>query len=763
MIMRVLLVLSLAAPAGSAASAAGPLTSGDISIMLKGGAGAGKAPPASAGPVDMELDFTCRDARWAPTAWGFAPWFNAANHRGQVAKVQQTSGRVRLSIEMTLEGDGSVPGGSAHYDLDLKRTGDDFEGTYAGTFLGRAVGGRAVGRIAPSLVRPVPDFTPLRDGEHPRLIFRRRDLPTLRQRMASEMGKAFAAAISGPPIRHVSQVTDKRTSWVAAGLGVVHQLTGSSAAAETAKRILVNEVVKKPMPLDRADIHHAPRLLGAALAFDLCCDGWDKPFRAEMAEYINDAMVSLYRGVSDGVAMEALVAYPWSHHHAIRMACIGCAAIAILGEKDAAGKVMTDAPALVDQAERAVIKYLQVGLTRSGASCEAPFYKKLALANGVLQFLHAERVARGRDLGGVNPLLLFGDVIEADPAAEQDFGIGDLTVQVSGRWPMGFSSAPPEYLPALRWCFDRVAGPAGKGHLDCSYGYHAAYGLVGYPVDVRPEGPGKLGAAMLGDTASGRYVFRSAWRDSADFLTVLDLGSMSYHGVERDRTWRAGELSISGLGRQWHAGPIGLREANRVLGAETTHYDSDGKTYAVVSADLDKLYLQDMARELRLPRLRPGEEAPPIDPAILKQPDVRRFAFAPGIYRDRKVRARRHLAVDYSRLSGAPALFVLVDKLANAAEEDWSLNLRGRFRSRGTQFALAEESGVNLSGLFVAPPRGRPGRLRGSNEYFVVFTIHSGPAPEIKVEGEGLKAQVRVGRRTIRFDPGPPGRIVLGQ
>ena len=763
MTTKVLLALSLAVAAGNAARAAEPLASGDVSITLQAGAGPGNAPPPSMPPVDMQLDLTCRDGRWNPTAWGFAPWFNAAGHRGRVTKVQQDAARARLSIELTLEGDGLVPGGSARYDLDLKRTGNDFEGTYAGTFLGRGVRGGAVGRIAPSPVQPVPGFVPLRDGEHPRLIFRRRDLPTLRQRMASEMGKAFADVISRPPIRHVSQVTDKRTSWVAAGLGVVHQLTGSAAAAESAKRVLVDEVVKKPMPLDRADIHHAPRLLGAAMAFDLCCDGWDKPFRAEMAEYINDTMVGLSRGISDGVAMEGLVAYPWSHHHAIRMACIGCAAIAILGEKDAAGKVMTDAPALADQAERAVIKYLQVGLTRSGASCEAPFFKKLALANGVLQFLHADRVARGRDLGRANPLLLFGDVIEADPAGEQDFGIGDLTVQVSGRWAMGFSSAPPEHLPALRWCFDRVAGPAGKGHLDCSYGFHAAYGLMGYPLDVRPEGPGKLGPAMLGDTTAGRYVFRSAWRGPDDFLTVLDLGSLSYHGVERDRAWRAGELSISGLGRQWHAGPVGLREGNRVLGAETTGYDSDGKTYAVVSANLDKLYLQDMARELRLPRRRPGEDPPEIDPAILKQPDVRRFAFAPGIYRDRKVRARRHFAVDYSRLSGAPALFVLIDRLENAAEETWSLNLRGRSRGGGAQFTLAEESGASLSGLFVTPPRGRPGRLRGSNEYFVVLTIQSGRAPEFKVEGEGLKARVRVGRRTIRLDPGPPERILLGQ
>jgi len=48
--------------------------------------------------------------------------------------------------------------------------------------------------------------------------------------------------------------------------------------------------------------------------------------------------------------------------------------------------------------------------------------------------------------------------------------------------------------------------------------------------------------------------------------------------------------------------------------------------------------------------------------------------------------------------------------------------------------------------VFANGPRGDEG------EFFVVVTVGRGDPPAVKTEGEGLKAKVTVGKRTIRFD-----------
>jgi hypothetical protein len=62
-----------------------------------------------------------------------------------------------------------------------------------------------------------------------------------------------------------------------------------------------------------------------------------------------------------------------------------------------------------------------------------------------------------------------------------------------------------------------------------------------------------------------------------------------------------------------------------------------------------------------------------------------------------------------------------------------------------TQYRLGAKRGV-------AKLTSRALFVEGGDNFFVVLTIQPGPAPEVKVEGEGLDAKVRVGARTIAFD-----------
>jgi hypothetical protein len=148
---------------------------------------------------------------------------------------------------------------------------------------------------------------------------------------------------------------------------------------------------------------------------------------------------------------------------------------------------------------------------------------------------------------------------------------------------------------------------------------------------------------------------------------------------------------------------------------------------------------------------------------------------------DQGVRAFRSIAVDYGKTCGAPVLLVVVDRVTGGAGKDkWvQLNFtRGRGGPGGT--LQAEGSKFTFSPQQVRrtdpPPRGslrgtvvfpadaklatdgsdkRPGshlKITGGEEYWLVMTIQEGDPPEVKVDGTGADARIRIGGQTITFD-----------
>jgi len=747
---------------GAIALAAGAAPAQQPSLLeLRLIGGAGHAENVADDPnIDMHLDLACSGA---PAALKFddrfraaAPLFNYARHRGVIDKADAAGDRIRLSVKLTIADDPCTPGGTAAYDIDLRRVAGPggkppaavrFAGTFSGSFLERGVAGRAEAQLAAPAAKPVAGFVPLKPGEHPRLIFRPADLPALRKRMETPVGKAIAEMLlTRSPLRSARQVDDRRASWMAANWGAIWQLTGDKEAAEKARRVLVDEVVKKPMPFDRADIHHAPRLLGAALAYDLCYDAWPPALRALVAEFLHREMLDLHRGINEGLAINAINPAPWGYRNAMRAGAVGCAAIALLGEKDPASNELAAAAPIADTAERDVISYLRRGLADTGWGLEGDFYKAFALSNGVLPFLQADRVARGRDLGEVNPMLLAGYVLQAPPGRGEDgleFGISSISVQASGRWPMGLGSLPASLKPAMRWCFDRAVGLEGKGHFDCTYPYQAAYALADYPFDSSPAHPRDALPLLARDEPRGQIVFRSSWGgpagdDANGFVTAVHLRGGLLRGMTVERAGGAFDVTIAGLGRQWAAGTFGPPERNAWLGSALTHFAQPRAGQLVLAADASRAYLLD-------PTYRRRGQRPSKLPTSL--PGAVEFLRVPGSFQDTGIRSLRHLAVDYSGACGSPALLAFVDICQNAAGEPWQLPIPN-IRWRGSRFTAEsdEAPGLSLTGIVAAPAAVRPRRegIGGANDYFVVFTIQRGPAPQFDSAGTGLQAAVTV-------------------
>ena len=745
-----------------------------VTLVLQGAADAG---------TPMALDLTMRGGRFAEDVWATAYGYNLSQQAGTASARQAAGGRVRLSVRLTIEGDPNAPGGLATYEIDLTRQENRFSGSYTGTFIDRPVKGSAAGLASRPLVRIVPGCKPLGPGEHPRLIFRKGDLAELRRRQSTPEGRAMVAMLeTRSPLRHPSQVSDRRASWMAANWGVLWQLTGRKDAPRKARDVLMNDVITKPLPGDRKDIHHATRLLGVALTYDLCHDAWDAEFRQLIAEYLRVAALDLADGRYQGFLLgeDLFEPKPWGHRNAIRMACAGCAAIAILGDTGTSNRPLPEVERLVRRAERHVVTYLLLGIDQSGCGLEGPFYKDFALANGVLQFVHAARVALGRELSGVNRFLLAGNIVGAalGDGDAHDFGLASISIQASGLWPMGIGSVPRDLLPAMKWCFDRDVGLAGKQHFGCAYPYQAAYALAGYPFGLSAKPPAEAMPLLVLDPVQGHFLFRNRWQDADDTIVEVYLNLQSRPRLRlRSGDLTSGVLNVTGLGGQWVRGFVGPSRLNDVVGPELLYSQADGKQ-AFVGTDLTRLYTVEPPRPGR-DRRRPGAPFKKLSARMPTIGQIREFLATtspagqgllatqpapkePGEEAKQGIRMVRHLAVDFSGECGAPALIAIVDR-CEGVTDPWRIPLRANVaRSAPGQFVAGDPDGANLAGRIVSPPDARlsGGRIAAAKEYFVVLTLQRGTPPAARIEGTGLGAKVTLGGRTIAFDG---RRIVFGK
>ena len=242
-----------------------------LELRLSGAAFAG--PEQTPGSPSLLLNVNRYGDRWERVVG--TGNFNRAIHTGRVARAALSADQVALTLDMDLQSDAWVKGGRARYDLVLKRTGGNrFAGRYTGTFRGAAVKGAANAVILPPLKAPDSGFEPVRPGEHPRILFRERDLPALREKAETPFGKAA-----------IANMTD------AIGLGIRYQLTGDRKYADQARafveRLLVGNYKEVKAPGSHHGMYHwGPVWEQAGVAYDLCYDAWPAEFRSRVEQFI---------------------------------------------------------------------------------------------------------------------------------------------------------------------------------------------------------------------------------------------------------------------------------------------------------------------------------------------------------------------------------------------------------------------------------------------------------------------------------------------
>ena len=244
-----------------------------IELRLMAAAFVGEEQPVD-GPT-LILNLTKTDGRWERIV-GTAGNLSRGIHIGYVNEAQVSDRTMLFDIEVNVVGDGYTKlEARGEYRAELKPTKDGrFKGTYSGTFKGIAVKGRAEATLLPPLAAPKIGFLPIAPGEHPRLLFRHSDLPALKAKAKTPLGKVALAKMDD-----------------GIGLGVRYQLTGDKKLADEARAFVEHLLegnysqVKAPGS-HHGMLHYGPVWEQAAVTYDLCHDAWSAEFRGRVQRFL---------------------------------------------------------------------------------------------------------------------------------------------------------------------------------------------------------------------------------------------------------------------------------------------------------------------------------------------------------------------------------------------------------------------------------------------------------------------------------------------
>jgi hypothetical protein len=615
----------------------------------------------------------------------------------------------------------------------------------------REVKGKVTGQIHPLWTEPPAGtgFKKLEPNEHPRLIFRKSDLPAIKRRLETPEGKAIMARFMQQlPQQHASN--SKNQPFFPAGYGLAYQLTGDKAYADKAKDILGDMLGLA----GAQDIHYGPIAQSMAVTLDFCYDAWDEKFRQTVMDNLYKRMMDLETLTGMGGAS----LNPWHNHEAIRACGAGVAAICLLGEKSGAGKGYQGLERIVHVNARSIRRFFQTyGNSNTGWGMEGAAYKRMTWNSGPGNMIHAYKVAFGGDMmtGVPGQWCMLGEWMWQAPAENiaPAFDLGNH--QYAGLWPMGMMTVPDSMKAGARWIYDRAFGLEGNKTFGIHWAYHAGYVLMNYPFDVAPKPPAESLPWIAPDPDGGHWLFRKPWQGANDTLIVLNPHGDNPGGTHWivGRSW---DMQVFALGKLWVGSPVMGENSdgpgaalptvanplayNNDLGARLIDWSSTENGRAVLSWDMSPVYMQQ----------------PPKDGPSAGQKTIKMSRGAPFI--DHGIRATRHMAIDLSGASGAPVLLAILDQSKGAKDFAWNLKLAkeaGTAKIVDNTVIVGDPSAANLRCTFLAPkaPTLAPSiKATGGEDYYAVITIQNGAAPAVKTEGEGLTARVSVGNQALRFD-----------
>lgn len=739
-----MLLMVMTRPAPADGTGEGPGVWHDVTLRLHG------ALPHTHPTLGHDLGLTLSrstDGRWRREAMGHSAFFEDRvlgrrtesyyswqDHEGEVVESAEIDGRIRLVLRVTVHSDPWVQGGEARYTLDLTREGEAIKGTFEGVYTkkvdpatlqakrgvishvndgaegDRPCRGEVVGSVGSEpWPRLLEGHRPLTPGEHPRLMFRRDEVPELRRRALTPEGRVIVARLEA-----MLAEGHKETLWDTYGYGLMYQLTGDARWAERCKanvRAAIEDKIDGERygwySRDGGYLRVGPSVAAAAAGYDLCYDAWDPEFRQWVARKIQDRLWPKLAFEYDLAESDGQL-NPRSNHFMNWNGGAGVAILAILGDPGTDDAITTRAHRLF---QHRLKRGLLDGFGDHGWFWEGTFCGRFPTNGGLLQYMQALRVAEGKDY--VNPcsqarwlvakwcfeVLRHGGKLDTHMRGmyARDFDRGGGSA--GGDFAQGFGAMPEEFKPAVLWFYHHVVEPGDKTY-DALGPKQAAYALVNWPLGMQERDPGETLGHLLHDDDAGFYVFRSGWKGEGDIVVS---------------TWNNSVVMGMGLHAAIGAGLPILRSP--------THVDR----------------LPDNATSITV-----------IDTSALDGS-----------------KAISALAVDFSGRSGAPAVIVSAQRTLGPASRPG----QGDASAPPLPPFLRPKPGSDSMVRETSPPRkgatsSTAARLRTfhvtlANQGMSLFIVQPAGEEHLpRIIGEPGKSLLAIGRRTFNFDG---ERIVLGE
>lgn len=729
-------LLAALAAASPAAVAADEVSWHDVTLRLRGA-----IPHQHPGlGHDLELNLSrAGDGSWKPDGMGYSVFFDSRpgvkpeqyyswqDHEASVVEARESGASVRLVVAVTIHSDPWVVGGKARYTVNLVRNGRVFTGDFAGTYTkaegnptqirrgkevkveddgppgDRPAKGQVTGTIrADVLPSPVKGHLPLAAGEHPRLLFRKGDLPELKRRAQTPAGKAIVARLE-----EMLAPGHKEDLWDTYGYGILYQLTGEKKWADAAARNVTSAIADKIeggrygwYSRDGGYLRVGPSVAAAAAAYDMCYEAWDEDFRTHVAKKIQDRIwprmaFSYDLSESDGQLN------PRSNHYMNWNGGAGFAMLAIKGDPGTDPDISVRAHRLFRQRLK---RGLQEGFGDHGWFWEGTYCGRFPTGGGLLQYMKALQVAEGEDYvtncsqaqwlvsKWCFEVLRNGGKIDTYQRLmyAREFGRGGGSQ--GGDFAQGFGVMLPSHVPAVLYFYNHILEPGEKTY-DALGPKQAAYSLVNWPMEAIEKDPAEVFGHVLVDRAAGFYVFRSGWKGDSDIVVSM---------------WQNSMIMGRGVKYRWNA-------AMPVATAPTAVISNPDNSHVVYFA---------------------------CDPA-----------------RDRMTGASS-FAADFSGISGSPGVFASVNTMRFVAHRPGARSPTPEQVAQLQKLVGKPESGIAALPLDPAAkpdkpeiPTPRTYHVTADGKRFSLLILQPPGAPvEPRIINESDGEAVQIGRRTLRFD-----------
>jgi hypothetical protein len=439
---------------------------------------------------------------------------------------------------------------------------------------------------------PVKDFKPLAPGEHPRLFFRKSDLPEIKRRAATPEGQEIVARLKatlggGEEMpKHFSKATKAYdnlkerlpegayTVSHAAGFGMLYQLTGDTKYAGLARECFERGLAGQRDRDDRysfrapgGQLRAGPSLGMYALAYDLAYDGWPEDFRRkaalELQNWNDDLSGEWAKAEKNSLKAICLTPHqmPACNHWGSQLGA-GLVVLALLGDPGTDDVFLKSCLAAV---EKNMVRGVTAGYGDGGFYSEGPGPAHMMSNPGLVPLVQAMKVALGKDYLTPRPNLSWITlhwVMELLPDAKgqpvypcrkpSSYGNerlldGNGGMSHGGWFSQGFGAIPDETKPALLWLYNHYVAAADQNRRDTlNYPHRAILALVNWPIGVPEKNPADVLGRTSVDRLHGWYVFRNGWSGADDVVVSAWLGS----GPKGNISLGGPDLLVWGMGER---------------------------------------------------------------------------------------------------------------------------------------------------------------------------------------------------------------------